>query len=61
MTEEQLDEFKNKIYIHYREKGFPYYSTNYNDRFLDYASLINYDRTGMIKDEVVKQTMHGLG
>lgn len=61
MSQSQLNDFANKIFQYYRENGFPYYSTNKVDRDKDFKNLMNYDRSNIIEDNIIKQTMHGLG
>ena len=61
MSEEHLNNFINEIFNYYRDNGFPYYSTNMDDRQKDFNSLIKFDRGTLFEDDTIKQTMHGLG
>lgn len=61
MNENQLDEYVEKIFNYYRSTGFPFYRTDYKYRFDEYHKLRNYDYENIIKDDVVQQSMHGLG
>lgn len=61
MSPENLDLFKNKIFNYFRRTGFPYNSTEKEYRDDEFRKLINYDRSNLIENGIVKQTMHGLG
>jgi hypothetical protein len=61
MTPIELEHFAWKIFQYYRENGFPYYPTDMETRRKDFESLMNYDRSTLFEDDVVKQSMHGLG
>ena len=61
MTASQLEDFAQLIFNYYRQEGFPYYPTDYESRDKDFEKLVKYDRSSLIEDDVVKQTMHGLG
>lgn len=61
MTDDELNEFANLIFNYYRQEGFPYYPTDKESRQKDFNKLIKYDRINLFQDDVVKQTMHGLG
>lgn len=61
MNPAELDSFSNEIFDYYREKGFPYYSTDRSYREKEFNKLMKYDHTNLIKDGVINQTMHGLG
>lgn len=57
----QLDEFALKIFQHYRSTGFPFYSTESDYRIKEYSKFMSYNIDNIIKDDVVLQSMHGLG
>jgi hypothetical protein len=57
----ELENFATKIFIHYRETGFPYYPTDMETRRKDFEKLMKYDRSTMFENDVIKQSMHGLG
>lgn len=61
MTPIELEDFAYKIFEYYRENGFPYYSTDMETRQKDFKKLMSYDRSTLFENDVVKQTMHGLG
>ena len=41
MSPKELENFAQKIFIHYRETGFPYYPTDMEIRKKDFDSLTN--------------------
>ena len=53
--------FALKIFDYYRQEGFPYYSTDMEFRQKEFDKLMKYDRSSLLVDGVIKQTMHGLG
>jgi hypothetical protein len=57
----QLNDFAEKIFQYYRSTGFPYYKLTKEEKESELQKLMNYDISGIIKDGVVQQTMHGLG
>ena len=67
MTANELEIFTNKIFQYYRETGFPYYPTDNESREKDFNKLIKFtelaksDPTILINNNIIKQTMHGLG
>ena len=61
MTAKGLEEFAQEIFNYYRQEGFPYYSTDKESRDRDFNKLIKYDRSQMFENDIVKQSMHGLG
>jgi len=61
MTETQLNDFAQLIFDYYRQEGFPYYPTDMESRQKDFNKLMKYDRSTLFENDVVKQTMHGLG
>lgn len=56
-----LESYVYEIFNHYRQEGFPYYSTDEEYRKNEFRKLMKYDRSNLFQDDVVKQTMHGLG
>lgn len=60
-NQNQLNEFADRIFQHYRSTGFPFYSTDKDFRMKEYTKFQNYNIDNIIKDDVVLQTMHGLG
>lgn len=61
MSNNELNDFANLIFNYYRQEGFLYYPTDKESRQKDFNKLIKYNRTNLFQDDVVKQTMHGLG
>ncbi len=61
MNENELNDFAKKIFNYYRENGFPYYSTNREERKKDFKKLKAYDYTKLWEGDIIKQSMHGLG
>ena len=61
MTPEEQEEFVLLIFSYYRVHGFPYYPTDMESRQKDFDKLMAYDRSTLFEDDIVKQTMHGLG
>lgn len=61
MCANDLEYFIYLIFNYYRQEGFPYYSTDMEYRQKEFNKLVKYDRTNLFQDDVVKQTMHGLG
>ena len=60
MSENELSEFANKIFQHYRICGFPYYNLTLDERNYEFEKLINFDISNICENGVIKQTMHGL-
>ncbi len=61
MNESELNDFAKKIFDYYRENGFPYYSTDWEQRQKEFEKLKRYDYTTLWDEDVIKQSMHGLG
>ena len=61
MNDIEVENFVHKIFDYYRQEGFPYYPTDMATRQKDFDSLVKYDRSNLFQDDIVKQTMHGLG
>lgn len=61
MNEDELVCFASKIFSYYNQNGFPYYPTDMDYRKKEFNKLLKYDRSNLFEDDVVKQTMHGLG
>ena len=59
MSPIELEIFAQKIFIYYRETGFPYYPTDNDSRKNNFDSLINYDFRKLFKNNVIGQSMHG--
>jgi hypothetical protein len=61
MSPMELENFATKIFIHYRETGFPYYPTDEESRKKDFESLMKYDFRTLFAGSAIMQSMHGLG
>ena len=61
MSANELEVFTMKIFDYYREQGFPYYPTDMETRNKEFYKLMIYDRSNLFENDVVKQSMHGLG
>lgn len=70
MSENELENFANEIFLFYRENGFPYYPTDMETRQKDFYKLNKFVYTQKIntfnnlfnnQNYIIKQTMHGLG
>ena len=61
MNSLQYAQYIDLIFNYYKQQGFPYHSTDKEYRNKEFKKLQNYDRTNLIEDGIVKQTMHGLG
>ena len=57
----ELENFAWKFFIHYREGGFPYYPTDAEIRQKDFDKLMKYDFRTLFENNIIKQSMHGLG
>lgn len=58
--EEQRNKYAQKIFVHYRSVGFPFYPTDSEYRLKEFATLMNYDANNILDGNIYKQTMHGL-
>jgi len=60
--EETMTIFKEAVFQHYREVGFPYFNLSYNERVEDFVRVGNFNTADMIEgDNQIKQVMSGLG
>lgn len=55
------DEIIEKAFQYVNQKGFPYYKYSLEEKNKELNKLFKYDYSQIIKENVVKQTMHGLG
>ena len=55
------DELIQEVYDDWKEKGFPYYSTDNDWRNQRFEQLINYKRDALVdrRSKVIGQTQHG--
>ncbi len=61
MNADELEGFADDIFNYYRQNGFPYQSTDMAVRQKDFDKLKKYDFKSLLKEDVIGQTMHGLG
>jgi hypothetical protein len=54
-------EITNKCFDYVLKRGFPYYEYSLEEKLQEIQSIKKYDLNKVIKDNIVKQTMHGLG
>jgi hypothetical protein len=57
---EEIENYIDVVFDYYKEKGFPYYSTEQSYRDDEFNKLNKYDKSGMVESGIIKQTMHGL-
>ena len=50
-----------EIKANWRSRGFPHYNLPIEERIKDFNTFSKYDRSRIIEDGVVKQTLHALG
>lgn len=61
-SSEEMDSFVNKIFLYYRENGFPYFPTDKEYRMHEFNKLKQGVNNNLIIDgDIVRQMMHGLG
>lgn len=61
MSELEQEHFAWKIFQYYREQGFPYYPTDWETKVKEFEQLCAFDYNNLWNDDVIKQSMHGLG
>jgi len=62
MSEEELQELTEDIYLYYRNvRKFPYYEFTKPEKLKEFEKLTAYDFTKILDGKTIKQTMHGLG
>lgn len=54
------DRLVDKLLLHYRAKGFPYYTFSLEEKQRQLSQLINYPHSDIIVDGDILQKMHGL-
>lgn len=61
MSEEELVDYMERIYVYYRERGFPYYPTDDAWRREQVRKMCNYDarRCVDVDNKRIKQVFHG--
>jgi hypothetical protein len=55
------DDIVESIAMKWRQRGFPHYALTMNERMHDYEVFSKYDRSKMISNGIIKQTLHALG
>lgn len=58
---EELEMFAKEIFDYYRQKGFPYYNTDWREREKEFFKLKQFNYASLWDGNVIKQSMHGLG
>jgi hypothetical protein len=61
-SEDEMNDFVDAVYTHYRDAGFPYFPTSDTFRKNEFRKLDNYDFNRIIDrdNKVIRQSMHGL-
>jgi tRNA1(Val) A37 N6-methylase TrmN6 len=59
-TEDQLINYSEQIFTHYRKQGFPYIGTDIEYRTKEFNKFITFNTDHLIVDKTIKSTMHGL-
>jgi hypothetical protein len=57
---EEMEAYKEAVFNYYKERGFPYYPSDQSYRDSEFSKLRKYDKSGLVNDGIIKQTMHGL-
>jgi hypothetical protein len=62
MDDADKERYAEKVYLHYRKHGFPYFPTDIVWRASEFKKLKAYDYTRCIDEDnkLIKQSMHGL-
>lgn len=58
---EEMTQYQNEVFEYYAKKGFPFFPTNEAYRKKELIKLLSFDYHSVIKDKIIRQTMHGLG
>lgn len=53
-------QFKQEIFNHYRNTGFPYFPIDYEWRKNEFHKFMKFNDSNIIKNDEITQTMHGL-
>ena len=56
-----IDDAVEKLFIHFRQKGFPHYDLNQYDANNELLKLKKFDSNNILDGKDIKQTMHSLG
>ena len=60
-TEEEMNDYVEKVFIHYRANGFPYYNLSEEKIVKEFKRLKDFDtNTLILENNALKQVMHGL-
>lgn len=59
--EKDLEEEVEKLFLYWREKGFPDYDINDYDKKKELQKLVKFDDSTILNGKDLKQTMHSLG
>jgi hypothetical protein len=59
-TAAEIEAYIDVVFNYYKSQGFPYYPIEQDYRDSEFNKLLKYDKSNMVADGVIKQTMHGL-
>lgn len=60
-SDDEMADYQDRVFRHYREQGFPYYPTDHTWRQREFIKLKNFNYGSLIDENGhIKQTMHGL-
>jgi 16S rRNA G966 N2-methylase RsmD len=59
-SEDEMENYINKVFNYYKENGFPYLPTDHQWRIKELNKLLKYDFMKCNQGEYISQTMHGL-
>ena len=45
-----------EIFDYWRSQGFPYYQLSVNEKDKEFNNFVNYDKSKILQDNVIKQT-----
>lgn len=59
-SESEMDAYVEAVFQHYRSHGFPYFPTDDAWRLNEFRKFMEFDDSGIIDGDGIRQTMHGL-
>lgn len=57
---DQMDEYVQRVFAHYKKNGFPYYKLNKSDRIIQFQKLVDFNSKSLLDENRLKQVMLGL-
>jgi len=54
-----LEAYANKIFLYYRQEGFPYYNLSDRKKMYYFRQLREFSCKNLVENDVINQTMHG--